>query len=546
MTTRTKTRENPSLSLAVLALGLALTLTSNPGHADSPAGFPTGSPDETESFRADLARYMEGMEQLPIGTYRAVYEGQVSMTTTREGIEQLSRDDLDSLRSMLDRVPFWKSLPSTLATTAQPGATHATPESTRESLSRFVADLRQRAGRPELDSHLAGIEARIQGLDDTQVEVLREALAERAPLWLDQLQGLDRLRPASAEAITFESPCNFSACSDKSFPNDVLCGIEEVFTCVSEIPDTLNQIRNDVISFVVTELFELLTAADFLPTPAELLAELGIDDAAWFLDLPLLNVPALSPVCPDVGTEIAGLDGAVGTRRAEYDCKRSIEFVAHAFHESTPGDVLSTPIKLISAAIFWPTNYLCLCLEAAVEIEYDDAQAAHRALLEQKLVTEDTLDVSVSTRVSQTSMDGIQSTVVLAASDVSDLGSEVGVAQVQINGLDATADTLLDHQAEQSAFLLDFQDLAVRLRIEEALTFSGGDRISLFQLPATVGGFLERVREIVTETVDNRELAGENVSRAEGDLFLGDEDFAAGAFKQAFGHYRDAYQAVSH
>lgn len=85
--------------------------------------------------------------------------------------------------------------------------------------------------------------------------------------------------------------------------------------------------------------------------------------------------------------------------------------------------------------------------------------------------------------------------------------------------------------------------MSLRLAIEHALTGSNGSPIALFQLPAP--GYLDLVRSIVRQTIDNMKANGQSVGTAETFYQQGVSSTAAGAYKDAFRRYQQAYQQAT-
>ncbi|MEM7201230.1 MAG: hypothetical protein AAF628_13240 [Planctomycetota bacterium] len=90
----------------------------------------------------------------------------------------------------------------------------------------------------------------------------------------------------------------------------------------------------------------------------------------------------------------------------------------------------------------------------------------------------------------------------------------------------------------------------LRRDIEANLALSGADpqvnRIVLFEMPTAAGGELETVRGVVLDSINIHTLAGVPVNPlALVELSEGDADLAASRFKEAYDHYRNAYQAAA-
>ncbi len=83
----------------------------------------------------------------------------------------------------------------------------------------------------------------------------------------------------------------------------------------------------------------------------------------------------------------------------------------------------------------------------------------------------------------------------------------------------------------------------MRLEIEEALAQESRPSIALFALPASQGGYIETVRDIVTSTIVNELAAGQRINGdGEEDLSEGNDALAAGKYELAFQLYAEAYR----
>ncbi len=142
---------------------------------------------------------------------------------------------------------------------------------------------------------------------------------------------------------------------------------------------------------------------------------------------------------------------------------------------------------------------------------------------------DDRLDVKVSTRSTQTSVNTVQATANIINSK-----SDLIIAK-----LDALADELARFRAEN-----------LRLQIELNLLLGPRYNHVLFQQPQSAGGHLETVRRIVADTINSAEASGlitnpSAVSLARQHLALGDNFMAKNFYKDAYASYRTAYLLVS-
>jgi len=83
-------------------------------------------------------------------------------------------------------------------------------------------------------------------------------------------------------------------------------------------------------------------------------------------------------------------------------------------------------------------------------------------------------------------------------------------------------------------------NLKLRLKIEENLN-NPGNPVGLFELPSSLGGFLEIARAIVSETITKMQNIGNAQNNALQQLSLGDAAFASRSYKQAYKYYQTAY-----
>ncbi len=138
------------------------------------------------------------------------------------------------------------------------------------------------------------------------------------------------------------------------------------------------------------------------------------------------------------------------------------------------------------------------------------------------------LDEAVSSRASQAGLDGLQAA----------LATGFGV-------LDGGLDGLLAELAAQAADREAFQELDQRLRIEASLQAGAAGPLSTLQLPEALGGQLERVREIVADTILMNLAAGQEIHGALELFDKGDEQLNLQNYKWAFQAYRLAYRAAA-
>jgi hypothetical protein len=89
------------------------------------------------------------------------------------------------------------------------------------------------------------------------------------------------------------------------------------------------------------------------------------------------------------------------------------------------------------------------------------------------------------------------------------------------------------------------QKLQLRIEIESDLSEPGNHPIALFELPASAGGHLDFVREIVADTIAKMQAAGQGVGNANAFLAAGDAALAAKNYRDAYSNYGKAYRAAA-
>ena len=92
----------------------------------------------------------------------------------------------------------------------------------------------------------------------------------------------------------------------------------------------------------------------------------------------------------------------------------------------------------------------------------------------------------------------------------------------------------------------ELRDLIRRTQIEADLAQSdSATPVALYETPTALGGHLDMVATIVTQTLANIQAAGGNTSNAQAFLTQANAAKAAGQFKIAYGLYRKAYKAAA-
>ncbi len=548
---------------------------------------PEPSPDP-EALRAELRAYVADLRELPVALLEAFHGADpVSFDMAERGIELLTTEDLVVLHKALEQVPFWRSLPGILATSLpseeyfSPLELAATldsrladfsgPEGFRDDLLSLIDRLGQTRYKVPAKSRAAiaigradDIKATVARLDDQQLMVLRQGLSAKLPEWreaLERSRQLQRRRQQGGDkdlSDLINCPLATTSTCDDDFPDGVICELGNVIDEIVNLPCDVLDLAEEALDFIgdlLVDLFGLLQ--DAIPDADEVVelmsAALGVDLTAadWIVDY-FSTVPPVAVPCP-IDLEANPLEpwddisliGTMTTFDAQFVCQRNLQFINAMLADLVPDDSWFLALNLVFKILEWPIEYLCLCYEAAAEIQFDDDQAAHRTLVETNL------DVTVSSRASQTSVDTLQADADDVGSDVDTLGSSVADLDADVAGvddqvavIDAKLDLALADSDSLSELLLDFEDLALQLRIEADLVRDGDQRVSLFQLPVLTGGYLETVQEILEAAIEQRWLAGRDVSTA-ADLFRqGNRLYSEQSYKKAYTEYRKAYRAL--
>ncbi len=575
--------------MILLTLGLAATLSAESAEPGSPA------------LRRQLDELIVGLGDLPgFDQARVADARQRVAAMTPEELELVAGrlDQLPSLRRLPEVLHNLEELKvrhrqqlvaSFLDRRMRPGA-KADPAAESERFKtelRFFVD-RLRAFSPVIAD--ATFDARLDRLAGNLEALPAEALPELRKRFYSWAPGFKaRLRSTAARTATatrvFGPPVPnklvFDSCDgDCSFP-DVDCFIDEIECDINEAANQVSDFLDDIVNFASdifsdisdfftqtipdtidtigdfftelgTDLLALLEdfldlLLDLLPDAEELLELLGMDfddlSAAgdFFVDLVtedgVINLP-----CPSIGTDIPGY-GTVGSPRAEYVCKRGIDWVAGKVYDLIPDDSSGAAIVIAKAVLYYPIKYFCMCMEAQSQLCFADSQATHRQL------ADDNFDAVLSTRATQTSVDALQVTVSSldaaiadVQADVDDLDADVAVVAGELVVVDGKVDDLSSAQGEQEAEVEALLSLETRLDIEENLLAARQPPEASFQFPEDAGGFLEVVAGIVEETIAMTMAAGERVGEAELWWAQGNSFFNEGAFEKAYAAYRSAYQ----
>ena len=253
--------------------------------------------EELEGFRSELISYVRSLEALPVTLLETMYDDPVSLLDARESIQLFTTDELRNLRSALDQVPYWRSLPSILATSI-PAEDFFGPlelaasldvnrhllgsPQSREGLLEFLdrmdglrSNLPPGALSDEFSPRIVRLRASIEGLTVDELITLRQAMQSRSPLWATKVREAERQQQ---QARRSGAPLARSHCgpadncgSGESFPSNILCEVENIIDEIIAIPCRVGEFAEVAGEFILEQLLALLTfLTDLLPSEEEL------------------------------------------------------------------------------------------------------------------------------------------------------------------------------------------------------------------------------------------------------------------------------------
>jgi hypothetical protein len=534
---------------------------------------------DLESFRADLLTYVTSLSKLPPQLTTRFGADSASLERAEASIRAMSPEDLSALKTQMDRVPYWKQMPQILGEAVRQAMPQAVPsprelgmqlgvagqfeeaESIRKALLGMVRSLRQIPAervRPGYQQRVDRLEQMILGA--TQIELLEstatlKAHSDKWSLNLSRAMSSDpAIRSMAASTEAFESCGN-------AFPSAIICGINElindVVTFFQNLPtyatDAFNSVKNFILDF-----------GNNLPSTLSALAnKIGLNNINWNqvanTALTYVRLP-----CPPAGFNLPGF-GTVGEIRTWKNFAGTVGFAGNAIKDVTPSDVLtSLDLQAVMIVANFPIQWLSRCLENSWDSALQDAETAHQGLVHTNL------DVVASTRASQTSVDTAQTQTNSTTADVAKVEGKLDRLGALDDAIESTTkntivtsdrlettsirldktslrleskiDNLQLQQGQTNTSLDTLKSLWLRMSIEANLTDDEESPLSLFQLPASVGGYLELVRSIVQETLQKRASAGIKVTNATKYFNDGTVKHQAGDFKNAYRLFRKAYQ----
>jgi hypothetical protein len=265
---------------------------------------------------------------------------------------------------------------------------------------------------------------------------------------------------------------------------------------------------------------------------------------------------------------------AAGYTQTDVEIAADAALAADVVLEAVPDDVLSLPVRLVAVALWAIPQGVLRGFEHLYNIASACDDEDHQALVQQNL------DVKVSTRATQTSVDTIGTNVNTLTTNFNSLSTLVNTnldakvstratqasldafqtaftnnATVVNNKLDGlqtsvnTANTKLDSALTKLDTIQSTINANaagdLRLKIEENLAQPNGQGpIIAFMLPEP-NGHLGLVHDIVLDSIQKLKAAGQSVGSAESAFAQAVAQQAAGNYEKAYQFYAQAYRAAA-
>jgi hypothetical protein len=265
---------------------------------------------------------------------------------------------------------------------------------------------------------------------------------------------------------------------------------------------------------------------------------------------------------------------AAGITQTDVEIAADLAFAADVVLEAVPNDLLSEVVRAIAVGVWAIPNTTLRAFEHLYNIASACDDADHQALVQQNLdvavstratqssvdsltnnfnsfnttfnaldtLINNRLDVEVSSRASQASLTAFNNEFTTFHNEFTTNATTVNTKLDTINSSVNTANSKLD------ALTITVEDqgkLDLRLKIEEDLSMPGNHPIALFEVPASGGGYLDLTRDIVADTIAKMQAAGQGIGNATSFLAAGDAAVAAHAYKEAYADYGKAYRAAA-
>ena len=251
---------------------------------------------------------------------------------------------------------------------------------------------------------------------------------------------------------------------------------------------------------------------------------------------------------------------AAGITQTDVEIAADVALAADAILEAVPNDLLSEIVRAIAVGIWAIPQGVLRGFEHQYNIASACDDADHQALVQQNL------DVKVSTRATQASLDSLTTTfnalntlinsrldvaVSTRASQTSltafnnEFTANATVVNTKLDSITSSVNSANQKLDALTIIVNDQGALDLRLKIEADLSEPGNHPIALFEVPASAGGHLGLVRDIVADTIAKMQATGQGVGNALSFLASGDSAVAAHNYKSAYADYGKAYRAAA-
>jgi hypothetical protein len=545
--------------------------------------------DPIEIFRGELTSFAADLEAFP--------ELKEQGVLLRETIASMPPEQIEAMEASLQNLPRWRDLPVMLASLSR-----AEEDLQRMRIARLIGDSgfeRPPAEReleyfredfiflldrlavfaPMLGEDRVHAIAELRGFvgsmsHETLAEFRNEfnKQAEQIVTDLDTLlgsqvaaSGLPSLLDPGAGFVTPNAGCDTDCGIDLvCWGKAVVCLLDEVARLANSIANFFTDFFNNTIPNLIADIaalpgkvLEKLTAvfnsiANFVTDKLNALIALipdSLDDVLAYLGINWNNIDwaTIAGSIPTIGPPCSQIQQAVDI--AADVCDRGGDAISGLLFELMPDDGLSFAFKAGVAIIHLPLTFLCQCADIQDAIAYADDQAKHRELTSKRL------DLKLSTRATQSSVNALSLSLLDLDNDVAKVEGKLDVIQNTVDRIETVVDrteatsdrmhtkvdALTAGNSGQQEWLGDFRTMMTRLNIERNLLQQKPNAISLFQLPAAFDGLLDTVAMIAADTIQMNLDASQTIFGAERELQRGDQLRLAGDFAKAYEAYRSAY-----
>jgi hypothetical protein len=246
---------------------------------------------------------------------------------------------------------------------------------------------------------------------------------------------------------------------------------------------------------------------------------------------------------------------AAGYTQTDVEIAADVALAADAVLEAIPNDVIGEVARIAAVAVWAVPQGVLRGFEHLYNIASACDDADHQALVQTNL------DVKVSTRATQTSVDNLTNTLnalntlvtnnldVKVSTRASQASLDVFHNEFSANAIlvNTKLDTITTKVDTLTNIVNANQALNLRIMIETALSQydTPTHQVALFELPSAQGGFLELVRSIVADTITKMQATGQPIGSAQTYLGYGDTAMAAHQYKLAYTRFSTAYRQAA-